>query len=371
MTYRSRVIMLEVSIILFLFSILPPYYLFISSKKLPNAEPDINNPNIPKLTILLPVRNEIKNIERKINEILLLFLDKDAKLIIIDSNSRDSTAINAKNILLKAKTNIQWKIISTELIGKSKAINSVIDSIDTPWFIMFDADASVSDSSLNYIFRWMQDPSCGAVCGSQKIVDSNSAYRKRFNLIRKAETFFDSATIFEGSICAVRLKALNGNKLVDCMNADDTQFALMVKRNGYRAIFESRAFFTDQEPLNLRYSLRRSIRRSQGLLRVLWLNRDLMSLNSRFGRYYANSLYFYVLFPWFFLISMIFLIHNSIPIMLMSNDILLPLSILSSIIILFKLSFILSFFNGLLSLIIAQISLFLGIKYNSWIPERK
>ena len=157
--------------------------------------------------------------------------------------------------------------------------------------MMFDADASVNIDSINHLIRWMKDPSCGAVCGAQMLDNNNYSYRKRFNSIRKAESFYDSATVFEGSLCAVKLEALKGRKLFDSINADDTQFALIVKRNGYRAIFESRAIFVDQEPVNFRYSLKRNIRRSQGLVRVLWANKDLISFRNIFGRYYLSLIH--------------------------------------------------------------------------------
>jgi cellulose synthase/poly-beta-1,6-N-acetylglucosamine synthase-like glycosyltransferase len=362
---------IKVNLVLLILSILPPFYLYISSLKTPNLEPNSHEKIIPPITILLPVRNEIKNIERKINELVLLFNDKDAKLIIIDSNSQDNTAGKAKEVLLNADVKFDWKVISSKIMGKSKAINSIIDLIDTPWFVMFDADASVNIDSINHLTAWMTDPSCGAVCGSQMLDNDNFHYRKRFNSIRKAESFHDSATVFEGSLCAVRLEALEGRKLFDHINADDTQFALIVKRNGYRAIFEPRAVFIDQEPVNFRYSFKRNIRRSQGLIRVLWKNKDLASIKSSFGRYYLNSFYFYILFPWFFTISSLLLAHKTFVLINSFHNLALNLLILVLFLIILKLKPISSFLNGLASLVTAQVSYILGKRFNSWSPDRE
>jgi len=88
--------MLVVSLALFLVSLLPPLYLYISSLQTPILEPKNLENTIPRITLLLPVKNEIKNIERKIYELISLFNDKDAKLIIIDSNSQDNTVMKAE-----------------------------------------------------------------------------------------------------------------------------------------------------------------------------------------------------------------------------------------------------------------------------------
>ena len=359
------------SLALFFISFLPPLYFYILSLKTPILEPQNNGKNFPPVTLLLPVRNEIKNIERKIYELISLFNDKEVKLIIVDSDSQDNTVMKAKETLLKSDINFEWEIISTELIGKSKAINHVIDLIDSPWFVMFDADASVNIDSINYLIRWMQDPSCGAVCGAQMPDNINYHYRKRFNSIRKAESFYDSATVFEGSLCAVRLEALNGKKLFDSINADDTQFALIVKRNGYRAIFESRATFIDQEPVDSSYYLRRNIRRSQGLVRVLWANKDLISLKNIFGRYYLNSFYFYILFPWIFTISSVLIVYGISISTYAFDDMGFNVIIALLFFTFIKLKFISSFLNGLISLLAAQVSLIIGKRFNSWLPERK
>ena len=363
--------MLVVSLALFLVSLLPPLYLYISSLQTPILEPKNLENTIPRITLLLPVKNEIKNIERKIYELISLFNDKDAKLIIIDSNSQDNTVMKAEEILLKSDIKFEWEIISTEINGKSKAINHVIDLIDSSWFVMFDADASVNIESINHLISWMKEPSCGAVCGAQLLDNTNYPYRKRFNSIRKAESFYDSATVFEGSLCAVRLEALKGRKLLDSVNADDTQFALIVKRNGYRAIFESRATFIDQEPVNFRYSLKRNIRRSQGLIRVLWANKDFISTRNIFGRYYLNSFYFYIFFPWLFTISSILISYEAYSLIYAFDDSILNAIILIIFICFIQLNFVSSFLNGLISLITAQISLILGKRFNSWSPDRK
>ena len=362
--------MIEISLILVILSFIPPTYLILSSKLSHRLEPNISDGDMPEFSIILPVRNESSNIERKIDELILLFEGKADKLIIIDSNSEDRTHVIAKNILKSRNPNMKWEVICTEKIGKSKAINHILDIIKTPWFIMFDADASIEKSSVKYLINWMQDSTCGAVCGAHKNIDDNSSYRKRFNLIRTYESYNDSSTIFEGSFCAIRLAALKGDKLIETINADDTQFALMVKRNGYRAIFESRAVFYDQEPTKYWSKIKRNVRRSQGLIRVFWTNKDMASIKDKFGRSLLHSIYFYIIFPWFFILSYTLLIFDlifmnsyfyfSVPLLI----------IIFSFFAILNFNFVKNFFNGIISLILAQISLILGLKYNSWTPER-
>jgi cellulose synthase/poly-beta-1,6-N-acetylglucosamine synthase-like glycosyltransferase len=362
--------MLMVYFVLMTIALIPPALNYFTSSNLKPIKKNnfVNTIFSKDVTLILPVKNEISTIEYKVNELLNLFENKAKKLIIIDSLSSDATAIKAEKILSDSKTNIDWKVISTPILGKTACLNYVLQKIKTEWFIMFDSDAKIPKSSVDHLMSWMSDGDCGAVCGTSFATKKSDPYRYRYNIIRHSESFHDSSTIFEGSFCAVRMKALKNIKLNEMMNADDTQFALIVKKNGFRAIMEPKAIFYDYSPKSK--SLMREIRRSQGIVRVLWKNKELCNLKTNYGRSYANTFYFYVIFPWFFTIfSSLLILSLDLEILYIVKDKYI-LSTLLFVVFIKMIPIFYHFIKGLFSLLLAHISLFLGFRMNIWEPQR-
>ena len=71
-----------------------------------------------KLTIIIPVYNEIKTIEKLINKILKLNIKK--QLVVVDDGSSDGTEL----ILKKFKKKIDKLIVHNKNLGKGAAIKS-------------------------------------------------------------------------------------------------------------------------------------------------------------------------------------------------------------------------------------------------------
>ena len=72
--------------------------------------------------------------------------------------------------------------------------------------------------------------------------------------------------------------------------------------NGFRAFMDPDLSFDD---LGSQKSRKRRVRRAQGLTRVLLRFRKIGKKNIKIRSIIYNSIYFYVLMPWFVLLSMI------------------------------------------------------------------
>ena len=262
-----------------LLSIIPPLatYSKAVSNNINLSRPEIHKTH-PKITIFLPIRNESLVIEEKIREILESnYPTSRMEILIIDSSSEDNSVSIAEGILRKELGDKGWKIVFAKELGKSYAVRMALETIDTEIFVMMDSDARSKSDSIEKMIAWFQDESIGGVCGSKsEINDVEVAYRSRFNSLRKWESFIDSTPIFEGSICAFRLSSFAGLTPDVRINADDSQMAINVRRNGYRAIMDSEIKFT--EPINHNRPIYRKIRRAQGLSRIFWKNRDMCFL---------------------------------------------------------------------------------------------
>ena len=291
-------------------AVTPPALHYLKAKNIAASIHFPEDPPIsPELTVVLPVRNESTVIRDKLDEIMgMEYSMSRVSILVVDSASKDRTGSIARQHLEKKAGESPWKIENVERLGKSVAVNVALDIIETEFFVMMDADAILRPSSLRLLSRWFQDPRIGAVCGQ---LDSHHGsrghpYRSRFNVLRVGESAIDSTPIFEGSICAFRMSAIGHSRINSGNNADDSQLAMLVRRNGFRAIMDPEIKFFEPNSENSVKRRSRRVRRAQGLSRAFWSNRDLRS--KRYDAYssiFSSQLYFHLLFPWLIFASVV------------------------------------------------------------------
>ncbi len=328
----------------------------------------------PEISILLPIRNESSSIIRKLTEITESeYPMSRISLLITDSCSTDDSIELAQSFLENSETGMSWQVLTLDKPGKSAAINESLKRIETDIFLMMDADASTGSNAVREIVSWFQMPEIGAVCGaSSETFEEEKRYRKRFNILRTSESVTDSTPIFEGSICAYRIEALGATGIDPSINADDSQMAIKVRRNGFRSIMDSSIQFF--EPERRKITLKRQVRRAQGLSRTLWLNRDLcLSKDGKYTRIFRNQFYFHLFFPWLVIISSSIIILTSISENMNSLDLsrnrfdfslsLLPISLISRT--------TRGILSGIIALSYSHLLLLFGIKLNIWDPGQR
>jgi biofilm PGA synthesis N-glycosyltransferase PgaC len=366
-----KTILLGVVILIQLSAIAPIAFHYNQMEKKSKAQIPPPNSNFrPNITVFIPVRNEIANIESKIWEILRTdYPLEQIKLLIVSSGSDDGTVATSRNLLERVGRELNWDVIEIERLGKSVAVNYVLGKLDTDFLIMVDADAKSQNDSFNLLLDWFVDEKIGAVCGQYKseINHDDYQYRTRFNTLRVGESVVDSTPIFEGSICCFRTSSLRGKLINEKINADDSQLAMLVRSNGYKAIMDPRIKFTEAISGDTKS---RRIRRGQGLVRALIDNIALIFGQGKYSLIFANSLYFYVLFPWIFMISSacwltimisIFIINANYTLMII--PVALPFFFILN-------DFLRTLLSGCFVLIGAQLKLFFGITLEKWMPDR-
>jgi len=335
---------------------------------------DINDTKL-SVTIILPMRNEEKNVERKLSTIISEISEFDkVELIIADSNSNDNTNLMAKEFLEKSELdNSRWKIMNFEKPGKNVALNGVLNTINSEIVVISDADANVKPGWMDVILSRFEEEDIGVVSGIENIkqIESkkfNNYYRLNSNIMRIQESSMDSTPVLEGSLLAWKNSAMTNLKLNENMNADDAQIGLFSIRNGFRSIIDPRIMFEDFEGVERSFS--ESVRRSQGLSIALIRNADLAIINKRKYAKKAifNAIFLYVIFPWS---ALLYCLNSTIafsinPIISNSWEF---YSVLSIIIILMAKQGR-SLAKGCLISIIAHIQAIIGKRYNNWEPVR-
>lgn len=361
-----------VGVFLFIFSLLPPSILYLRSLSVSKdfLRPETNQ--LYPITVLVPIRNESSRIETKLGEIIGLdYPDNLKKILVVVSGSNDDSEVIATDYLEKNGSGIEWKVDVLATPGKTLAIIHALLDIETDIFVMMDADASVPSDSLIKIMSWFQDTSIGGVSGAISLdYIGDKEYRSRFNKIRFWESAIDSTPIFEGSLCAFRKSSLDSTKLDSSINADDSQMAINVRRNGFRAIMDPEIEFT--EPLVYAKPFSRKIRRAQGLIRVFWKNRDLCTGEREFSKIFRGQFFFHLLFPWLLISSSTIILASSSYWLYSNGD--FELDIFGSSLLLMTLATmsktVRQAFYGASCLIIAQLLSISGKKLNIWSPDR-
>lgn len=326
------------------------------------------------ITFFLPIRNESSNITKKLDEIISSkYPDELKTILVIDSCSIDNSVIIAKDYLEKNSAGIPWKVESITPPGKSYAVNLALDTFETEILLMMDSDSLISKNSFERISSCFDDDSIGAVCGKSGSgsTDGGSTYRQNFNNIRLKESSIDSTPIFEGSICAFRKEAIGSDRINPEINADDTQLSIISRKNGFRSIMDHNIEFLDKSEKPTRSRL---VRRSQGLFRALASNSEMTFGKGVYSWFFSNALFFYLVMPWLFIISIISLILYltfTTPQLSNYSFVQFPYLLLILVIISRYLRFIFEYLVGVSILLESQIRLLLGQKLHVWDPAEK
>jgi len=257
------------------------------------------------LTLLLPVWNEAKVIEKKLAN--LAEQGVEANMVIIDSASTDNTVALAESWLARHPS----AFTSNEVIrmdarkGKTAAVVQALHHIgqhQEGLICMTDADALLERGVLRRMMQWFADPMIGAVGAmpSRKLArQEEKTHREAWEAMRLAESMVDSTPFLEGSCMMWRPSCLAIDDLNTQANADDAQIATSVRCKGWRVVVDPLARFVDVAPTTAAGQRRQKIRRAQGLQRLLLRQRKRAGERNQgmFARIFRRQVHFHVTAP--------------------------------------------------------------------------
>lgn len=270
----------------------------------PPAPDACKDEELPFLCIVIPTWNEANVIESKLDDIVAQrYPSSKRRLMLIDSASTDDT-VSIATAWAKSLGHALDLVQMPARFGKSAAMNRAMQELqDTDdVFVMSDAEVKLEDGALRRIGRWMKDPSIGAVCGCISDTD-DTTYRGWYRWFRSGESRADSTPIFEGSIAAYRVSALQ--PIQAGANADDSQLAVLVRNQGLRAISDESIRFSEEPISDIKEHHDRTVRRGQGLSRHFWRQRSHWFRNGRWGTILGLNGLQHTVSPWFVLIGIL------------------------------------------------------------------
>ena len=206
-----------VSLIIYVFMFFLVYYqvfillTFFEHKHKFSSKPKTSNladSDLPAVTIMVPVFNEEKTVEKTIQSLLNLNYPKEKLFIsIVDDGSKDNTwnliqqYVGVQNISIHKKENG----------GKYTALNYGIAQCKTDFIGCLDADSEVHPDALRYIIPNFSNPEVMAVTPSMKIKKPDSIIRLMQNaeynmgiFLRKIMELIDAQYVTPGPFSIFR-----------------------------------------------------------------------------------------------------------------------------------------------------------------------
>ena len=107
---------------------------------------------------IVPFRNENSTLKKTLPTIASeVSRDGNSKLILVDSNSEDDSAITAAEIMNNSDVNADsWIMISLKTPGKGRALNAAMKLVrEDEIVVLIDADAIIPDGSFESFRCWM------------------------------------------------------------------------------------------------------------------------------------------------------------------------------------------------------------------------
>ena len=170
-----------------------------------------------KLTIIIPVYNEIKTIEKLIKKILKLNIKK--QIIIIDDGSNDGT----ERILRKYKNLLDKLIIHKKNLGKGAAIKSGQKHVNGKYVAIQDADLEYNPNDLKKIINEMDKKNLKVMYGS-RVLNKNT--------FQNTQNFTHILRIWGNIFLTIISNFFNSQKLTDahtCYKVFDSRIFKKIK----------------------------------------------------------------------------------------------------------------------------------------------
>jgi cellulose synthase/poly-beta-1,6-N-acetylglucosamine synthase-like glycosyltransferase len=253
--------------------------------------------DLPNVSILIPVYNEERDIERRLDNILDSDYPKNKlEIIVIDSGSTDQT----RSIVQSKFRNIIILLTEEERKGKAHAINLGLQRCKGEIIILTDGTTLYDRDTIRQLVDSFKDSRIGAASALYDVPnkedshfsDTEFKFWVHKDRIRLLESSTHSTSWLSGESCAFRSGIIN--TVDEDTLADDSNIALQVISKGFRVVVNQNAHFVERSPTQFFDYFRIKSRRAMGGLIETLRFRSLL-FNSRYG-YFGMFIFPYRIF---------------------------------------------------------------------------
>lgn len=241
-----------------------------------------NSNFFPRVSLVIPSRNESAIIRKKLENVLALNYPVDRLEVLFIDASSDSTP----DIVRKFGNEHPFiRLIEQTEPGFNGALNQGYSAATGDIIVKSDCDAFPKPDALLRLVSDFADARIGVVSAVHRIPDSSrteSSFRRVQSKILVAQSFLHSTFIAHGAFSGYRASIIP--KLPSEVTADDSEVVLAAVRKGFRAIIDPDVQVEESYPEE--FALRREMkdRRAAGVVRVILHNMDIF-FNPKYGKF--------------------------------------------------------------------------------------
>ncbi len=242
---------------------------------------------LPRISFIVPVYNEEKVINQRIQNLLGIDYPKEkVEIVFVDGGSDDGT-------VEKIESQAKGLPLSVKIVkqGSRKGFNrAVIDGFNsTSGEVIFitGAEAQYAPDAPRIMSNYFADPNVGAVNGTMKVsnvgaglsTELESAYRSLYDFVRLAESNLDSPFDIKGEIAAMRrdvCQHLVENPQLSKKGCIDACISFQAKKDGYRTVYDPEAIYYEAAPESIHDSFKQQIRRAATLIENMLVFKNLI-----------------------------------------------------------------------------------------------
>jgi cellulose synthase/poly-beta-1,6-N-acetylglucosamine synthase-like glycosyltransferase len=249
-----------------------PIYLYFRARYWPR--PVRRESIFPKVTIVLAVHNEERDLSRKLDNLAALDYPADRlETIVVSDGSTDQT----NKILGEWQKPGRRAVILPEHQGKANALNHGMAEAGGEIICFTDARQIIASDGLKNLMANFADPSVGCASGALVIGETQTApssdgvglYWRLEKNIRNWEGLAGSTVGATGAFYAVRKNLLSPLRTGTIL--DDVYIPLDIARKGNRVIFDPKAVAWDNLSPSPKQEFRRKVRTLTGNYQLLQL----------------------------------------------------------------------------------------------------
>jgi hyaluronan synthase len=264
-------------------------------------------PELPTLSVVVPVRNEAEHIARTIRHLMDSDYPRERlQVIVVDDCSADGSLA----VMQQARQTYPGLVVVglEKNAGKRHALAAGVGLATGEVIVFIDSDSFLAPDALRRLVNRLADPMVAAVTGHCDVENiwTNRLTRMQtvryfiaFRVMKAAESVFGSVTCLSGPIAAYRREVLQavmpewlGQRFMGrpATFGDDRSLTNSLLRRGYQVVYESRARVTTLVPESHRVFLRQQLRWKRSWFResliacsFMWRREPLMALSFYLG----------------------------------------------------------------------------------------
>ncbi|OON67675.1 glycosyltransferase family 2 protein [Hymenobacter sp. CRA2] len=214
----------------------------------------------PAVTLVVPAYNEADILAAKVRNCLALDYPADKlHLLFITDGSTDNPAQ-----VLAQFPRVQH-LHAAPRGGKSAAENRAMQHVGTPYVVFTDCNTDLNPGAIRALVRHYQDPRVGAVSGEKKIRSQHSApgageglYWRYESFLKRCDSRIYSLMGAAGELVSFRTDLFQ--PLEPDTVLDDFVQSLRIVEQGYRVVYEPRAYASEEPSADLREEWKRKVR---------------------------------------------------------------------------------------------------------------